>query len=115
MSDIEDCTQDISKKENVVIAKKFIEDLIDLCPEAYDTEKHLNTTLRILYKKHKVSIGKRWLSHAYKELSDADPGRFPKNHPLRYAVIKNAVRSSSGIVNITVVMPPDRFSCKYNC
>jgi len=115
MSDIEDCSQEESKKENVITAKKFIEDLIDICPEAYDTEKHLNATLRILYKKHKVSIGKRWLSHAYKELSDENPARFPKNHPLRYAVIKNAIRSASGIVNITVVMPPDRFSCKYNC
>ncbi len=115
MSDIEDCEQDEINVSMVSIGKKFIEDLIDLCPEAYDTEKHLNATLRILYKKHKQSIGKRWLSHAYKELSDANPERFPKNHPLRYAVIKNAVRSASGIVNITVVMPPDRFSCKYNC
>jgi ELP3 family radical SAM enzyme/protein acetyltransferase len=112
MSDIEDLEQDESKK---AIAKKFIEELIELCPEAYDTEKHLSTTLRILSKKHRQNISKRWLSHAYKELSDVNPERFPKNHPLRYAIIKNAVRSASGIVNITVVMPPDRFSCKYNC
>ena len=94
MSDIEDLEQDESKK---AIAKKFIEELIELCPEAYDTEKHLSTTLRILSKKHRQNISKRWLSHAYKELSDVNPERFPKNHPLRYAIIKNAVRSASGL------------------
>ena len=113
MSDIEDLEG--VKIKNVEVAKKFVEDLIIMAPEAYDTEKHLANTLRTLSKKYKHSTSKRWLSHAYKELSDADPARFTKNHALRYAVIKNAVRSASGIVNITVVMPPDRFSCKYNC
>jgi ELP3 family radical SAM enzyme/protein acetyltransferase len=31
------------------------------------------------------------------------------------ALMIRAVRSASGILNISVVMPPDRFSCKYNC
>lgn len=28
---------------------------------------------------------------------------------------KKSIRSESGILNVSVVMPPDRFSCRYNC
>ena len=29
--------------------------------------------------------------------------------------MKKAGRSSSGILNVSVVMRPEKFSCKYNC
>ncbi len=115
MSDIEDINLDETNRSRVSLGKQFIEDLISMNPEAYNTNKSLDASLRILSRKYHKHVGKRWLSHAYKELSDSDPIKYPKNHVLRYAVIKNAVRSASGIVNVTVVMPPDRFSCKYNC
>jgi ELP3 family radical SAM enzyme/protein acetyltransferase len=113
MADIEDIT--LESRANIEIAKKFINDLLEAGPQAYSDNKHLGSAISKIRRKHKQNIGKRWLSHAYKELSDADPVKYPKNHPLRYAVMKNAIRSASGIVNVTVVMPPDRFSCKYNC
>lgn len=102
-------------REQVEIAKKFIADLIIMDPKYFTSHAQLDKAIMQVRRKHRQNVGKRWLSHAYKELSDADPVAYPKNHALRYAMIKNAVRSASGIVNITVVMPPDRFSCKYNC
>jgi ELP3 family radical SAM enzyme/protein acetyltransferase len=37
------------------------------------------------------------------------------NETLARLLIVKSVRSDSGILNISVSMPPDRFSCKYNC
>ncbi len=113
MADIEDIT--LESRANIEIAKKFINDILEAGPQAYSNNKHLDSAISKIRRKYRQNVGKRWLSHAYKELSDADPVKYPKNHPLRYAVMKNAIRSASGIVNVTVVMPPDRFSCKYNC
>ncbi len=117
MADIEDTADSLqlTTRAQIELAKRFIDDLLALGPTAYDNNKHLDSAISKIRRKYKQNIGKRWLSHAYKELSDADPIAYPKNHALRYAMIKNAIRSASGIVNITVVMPPDRFSCKYNC
>ena len=113
--DIEDLSLNPSIRENIEIAKKFINDLLVMGPNAYNSNKSLESSFIILRRKYKQNIGKRWLSHAFKELSDSDPINYPKNHPLRFTIMKNAIRSASGIVNVTVVMPPDRFSCKYNC
>lgn len=123
MTDIEDCTSfqlmeeinNPSVRANIEVAKKFIDDLLEMGPNAYNSNKSIDSSLMIIRRKYKQNIGKRWLSHAYKELSDRDPITYPKNHAIRYAIMKNAIRSASGIVNVTVVMPPDRFSCKYNC
>lgn len=102
-------------RAQIEIATTFIKDLILMDPKYFTSHAQLDKAILQVRRKHRQNVGKRWLSHAYKELSDADPVTYPKNHALRYAMIKNAVRSASGIVNITVVMPPDRFSCKYNC
>jgi ELP3 family radical SAM enzyme/protein acetyltransferase len=116
MADIEDIIiESPNVRANIEIAKKFIDDLLLLGPQAYSDNKHLDSAISKIRRKYRQNVGKRWLSHAYKELSDANPIKYPKNHALRYAVMKNAIRSASGIVNVTVVMPPDRFSCKYNC
>lgn len=116
MADIEDIIiESPNVRANIEIAKKFIDDLLAAGPRAYSDNKHLDAAITQIRRKYRQNPGKRWLSHAYKELSDANPAKYPKNHPLRFAVMKNAIRSASGIVNVTVVMPPDRFSCKYNC
>lgn len=82
---------------------------------AYETKEALQHTFLQFSRKYKHSPNKRWLSVAYSILHKESPTTYPLHSSLRYALMKKAVRSASGIVNVTVTMPPDRFSCKYNC
>lgn len=61
----------------------------------------------------KCMMTKRRIGVAYRQLC-AEAGTAIRDD-LRAALVQKAVRSASGIINISVVMPPDRFSCKYNC
>jgi len=115
--DIEALTTPKGTMNNVhtlAVARYMIKDLLKMPESAYDGAA-LDATMRRLASKYKVHLGKRWLSAAYNELAKEDPERFPKDHPLRYAIIRKAGRSASGIINVSVVMPPDTFSCKFNC
>ena len=117
MSNIEDSTN-ISHDSNdtfMRFARLIVKDMNNMPQSSYDTPIAFTKTMMSITRKYKCTINKRWLSVAYREFHDANPVAYPINSPLRSALIKKAVRSASGIVNISVVMPPDRFSCKYNC
>lgn len=111
MCDIEDYTES-SINQNAVI---FINELLSMPVQSYENNEALTKSLRLLSRKYKIIVSKKDLSETYLKLSNENPKKYVKNHPLRFAVMKKAVRSSSGIVNISVVTPPDRFSCKFNC
>ncbi len=118
--DIEDITIDSTTVKDhtttIRIAKYMIADMIKMYPSNNSSSlKPFDVIMREMARKYKHIIGKQWLSTAYKELSDEYPTVYPKNHSLRYFLMKKAIRSASGIVNVSVVMPPDRFSCKFNC
>ncbi len=93
----------------------MVRELSQLGPTSYETNDALMANLLLLARKYHMNVNKRWLSQAYQELSASDPISFPQASPLQFALMKRAVRSASGIVNVSVVMPPDTFSCKYNC
>lgn len=97
------------------IGKHMVRELSHLGPTSYETNDALMANLLLLARKYRMNVNKRWLSQAYQELSASDPTSFPHASPLQFALMKRAVRSASGIVNVSVVMPPDTFSCKYNC
>jgi histone acetyltransferase (RNA polymerase elongator complex component) len=111
MADIED-TIESSLNQNVVT---FINELLDMPYASYENNEELSKSLRTLSRKYKTIVSKKELSETYLKLSNENSKDYPKNHPLRFAVMKKAIRSSSGIVNISVVTPPDKFSCKFNC
>ncbi len=111
MTDIEDSIES-SVNQNAII---FINELLDMPTSSYENNEALTKTLRLLSRKYKTIVSKKDLSETYLKLSNENSKKYVKNHPLRFAVMKKAVRSSSGIVNISVVTPPDRFSCKFNC
>jgi ELP3 family radical SAM enzyme/protein acetyltransferase len=111
MTDIEDSIE-YSLNQNAVI---FINELLNMPYTSYENNEALTKSLRILSRKYKTIVSKKELSETYLKLSNENPKGYPKNHPLRFAVMKKAIRSSSGIVNISVVTPPDQFSCKFNC
>jgi elongator complex protein 3 len=64
-------------------------------------------------RKYKLMPNKRELGIVYREMVKA--GDIAPHPVLQRLLIKNAVRSDSGILNISVSLPPDKFSCKYNC
>ena len=84
-------------------------------PDNYKNAEGLNTCLRITAKKYKYQSTKRELGMIYRQMLKKDPINYPYIENLWNVLINKSVRSESGIVNVSVSLPPDRFSCKYNC
>ena len=97
------------------IARLIAADLAKSPPFDYSDPVALSRTIQSLARKYKCILAKRLIGTAYKELHESDPAAYPMIDGLRQALVKRAGRSASGIINISVVMPPDTFSCKYNC
>ena len=115
MSDIEDLFSNNNDVKNKAIHKLIIKDLIDTNPKYYHNHEILQKTLVKLSRKYKLLPSKRDLSTCYREMNKLDPIKYPMLEKLRVILITRAVRSDSGILNISVSMPPDQFSCRYNC
>ena len=81
----------------------------------YKSHDDFTRALTAISRKYKYIASKRELGILYRELRESNPIEFPNIHALRTLLIRKAVRSDSGILNISVSMPPDKFSCKYNC
>jgi len=113
--EIEDLFSNNNEVKNKAIHKLIIKDLIDTNPKYYDNHEILQKTLVKLSRKYKLLPSKRELSVCYREMNRIDPIKYPMLEKLRVILITRAVRSDSGILNISVSMPPDQFSCKYNC
>jgi ELP3 family radical SAM enzyme/protein acetyltransferase len=93
----------------------IVRTLLSMDPSEYATPVAFNKLQLRFAREHKMMVGKKELLRAYRDLHVSDPVGFPMKPMLRRALLKCAVRSASGIVNISVVMPGGRFSCKYNC
>jgi histone acetyltransferase (RNA polymerase elongator complex component) len=100
---------------NPTKAKLILKDIIKMDPSKYSSSVALNATLRELAKKYKYQSSKRELGMVYRRLLKSDPIKFAQNDTLLTTLINKSVRSESGIINVSVSLPPDRFSCKYNC
>ena len=93
-----------------------VEYLVNASPSVYESNRTLNTTFLKLAKDSKNGPpSKKDVGRLYRNLMRTEPDAFPYKEKLAQALILKAVRSDSGILNISVSMPPDRFSCKYNC
>lgn len=100
---------------NVPICKLMIKDILKMDETAYNTNEGINSTFRKLAKKYKYQPSKREIGLVYRKLISLEPSAWPKNDVLLRSLINKSVRSESGIVNVSVSLPPDQFSCKYNC
>lgn len=77
-----------------------IEDIVRTYKELNpQTPDELEKTFQCLRKKYRTNISKNLLNQ----------------HIQDSLLIKKAGRSRSGIINVSVVMKPDEFSCRYNC
>ena len=90
-------------------------ELAKLPTEIIRNDEMLSKAIQNICRKQKCLMTKRRIGAAYRVLCASDPVGFPMRDDLCRALVQKAVRSASGIINISVVMPPDRFSCKYNC
>lgn len=100
---------------NAPICKLILKDILKMDETKFNTNESFNATMRALTKKYKYQASKRELGMIYRQLTKSDPTVFPHNNALWTILINKSVRSESGIVNVSVSLPPDRFSCKYNC
>jgi ELP3 family radical SAM enzyme/protein acetyltransferase len=100
---------------NAPISKLILKDIIKMDPSKYKDNAGLNYCFRILSKKYKHQPKKREIGMIYRELLKKNPETYPYIENLWNALINKSVRSESGIVNVSVSLPPGKFSCKYNC
>lgn len=95
--------------------ERILADLLVCPPSTFATPRSFQIILSDLSRKYKVIPSKRELGLLYKDLNKAKPTEFPMIPALRNALVQKAIRSASGILNVSVSLPPDKFSCKYNC
>ncbi len=100
---------------NARMAKLILKDILKMNPSEYCNIDGLNHCFRLFAKKYKYQTSKRELGLVYRQLIKSDPVGFPYNDILWTALINKSVRSESGIINVSVSLPPNEFSCKYNC
>jgi len=84
-----------------------------LSGSAFTTEAEYNNCLRLVRKELKITPSKPQIVRAYTRLRDA--GQMQRHAPFERIVTKKAVRSNSGVVVITVVTAPGKFSCPADC
>jgi ELP3 family radical SAM enzyme/protein acetyltransferase len=113
-ADIEDITP-TSFMPNPPVAKLILKDILKMDPSRYENAEKLNACFRLLAKKYKYQSSKRELGLIYRMMIKKNPAAYPYIESLWNILINKSVRSESGIVNVSISLPPDKFSCKYNC
>lgn len=118
--DIEDTFTTPMKHMNKADEKKMemiLRDLIAAAATTPMTEETFGNRIRKTSFKYKYNgMPSKWmLGTLYRALNAQNPTAYPTNDALHRLLVKKSVRSTSGILNVSVSLPPDKFSCKYNC
>ena len=101
IEDIENIGDDISNSDELC---EFVSELIQ---EVDDPEK----AMKILRRKYQMTPSKRTISSIYKKYFSST-----KITPrMRKWMVKKQMRSNSGVLVVTIVLAPHKFSCKYDC
>lgn len=79
-------------------------------PDAFENEASFFQHVRQLQKKYKTSTSKTRLRGALQTILGLHPQCTFAKH-----LVQKAVRSRSGIINVSIVLPPHRFSCRHDC
>jgi ELP3 family radical SAM enzyme/protein acetyltransferase len=110
-SDIEGASN--STKSNEFIVKSMLKELCN-SNTSFESFDDIKKCLLPLQRKYKFVPNKYALGKLYRNMIKENPN-FAVNQSLYNVLITKGVRSESGILNISVSLPPDKFSCKYNC
>lgn len=115
MEDLEDYGRRSHDTETPKSLKLFLRDMVAMDEDHYKDHESFTQTIALLARKYKIVPSKRELGLLYKDLRQSDPENYPIKPLLQRVLVKKAVRSESGILNVSVSLPPDKFSCRYNC
>lgn len=109
MSDIESLLPAATSATNKHrILQHFLQDLIKKPVDYYENGDLLRKEIQRIQKKYKYIPSKGELLQAFQGAG--------LHHPsLQKVLTVKAIRSESGILNISVSLPPNEFSCRYNC
>lgn len=113
MTDVEDLQATSPLIANEKVCKLMVRDLAAMETCAFSDITAFDKTITQLARKYKCRPSKRDLGLVYRQLLKSEPAI--ANAALSAALINKSIRSESGILNVSVSMPPDKFSCKYNC
>lgn len=80
---------------------------------SFNTEAEFDRAMRVVRKTFKVQPAKPQIVRAYYRLRDE--GSIERHTAFERIVTKKAVRSNSGVVVVTVVTAPGKFSCPHDC
>lgn len=111
--DIEDLTTNTNTNTSLVNDKKNQLFVIDLVNSDVFNETEYNDIMTKLRRKYHHSPGKREMSLSYQKLLSNH--KIERNLYIEDCIKHKAVRSRSGVLVVTLVMKPDKFSCPYNC
>jgi len=93
--------------DDAVIPEDLCEFVGELIQELDDPEK----AMKILRRKYQMTPSKRTISSIYKKFFSST-----KITPrMRKWMVKKQMRSNSGVLVVTIVLAPHKFSCKYDC
>ncbi len=106
---------------HIVTATTFITDVIEeygkKSVEEYDlyvpNEKKFHSVSLMIRRKYKITPKKSEMLYMYRKLTAT--GAIAKNEILEDFLVTRKTRSTSGVIVVSVIMPPDTFSCSYNC
>ena len=117
--DIEDIVSinNIQIRKNTLIPdhnkEKITNFMLDLIKFDFKTDKEYQEMFIILRKKHGVHPKKSQIYYIYRIYKYKN--WIKENLYLENILITKRMRSQSGVLVISVIMPPDNFSCTYNC
>lgn len=113
-TDIEDIHHTESSMFQEKKIKLFVEDLLEKVGNSNITindNKSIDTTVNFLKKKYRVNPSKSQIRYIYeKYFSDVTINTLFSRY-----IIKKAMRSRSGVLVVTIVLKPDKFSCPKKC
>ena len=79
----------------------------------FKSEKEYESRIQAVRREFKTTLSKPQIVRAYYRLLES--GRIQKNASFERIATKKSVRSNSGVVVITIVTAPGRFSCPNDC
>ena len=109
MNDIEDSLDD-KNSQNSENSQESSE-LEEFVSELVSIEEDIDRVSRDLKRKYQINPSKQEIHKMFRE-KFSNRKISPK---LRKWMIKKQVRSNSGVLVVTIVLAPNKFSCKYDC
>jgi len=98
-------------EEELIGYERFVTAL--LCGRTFASEKEYDHAISDTRKQFRTTLSKPQIVRAYYRLRDA--GTIEQNLSFERIATKKSVRSNSGVVVITIVTAPGKFSCPADC